>query len=308
MQPSISVVIPLYNKAPHIHHTLNSVLAQRQLPIEIIVVDDGSIDDSAEVVARMENPLIKLHKQANQGVSSARNQGVMLASGSHIAFLDADDIWTPHHIETLLTLIQRFPDLGVYSSMHVIQNAHATIRPRFAFPEGSSNQVDDFFARFAAGLSLINSSTACIRRDALIAIGGFPEGINRGEDIIVWIKLARQYAMAHTATVTAIYNRDAVNRSVKLRETEAPGSLIYLAELLNGNLDSTEHASALLLFSRMAFYTCAGMCEQGNYGAVLAIRRLAKQSGLWRLYAKITVLLTIPSFVLTFARRFRHKL
>jgi len=81
-----------------------------------------------------------------------------------------------------------------------------------------------------------------------------------------------------------------------------------LAELLNGNLESSDRASALLLFSQIAFYTCAGMCEEGNYGAVIAIRRLVKQSGQWILYLKITALLVTPSFLLTYARRFRHRL
>ena len=227
MPPSISVVIPLYNKAPHILGTLSSVLAQDLQPLEIIVVDDGSTDNGAEIVARMDNVLIKLHRQANRGVSAARNAGVAMATGSHIAFLDADDEWYPQHIETLLALIQRFPGLGAYSTMHVIRHGNAEIRPQCPYPEGSSNQVDDFFARFSRGLSIINASTACVDRDALIAIGGFPEDVSRGEDIIVWIKLAQHCGMAHAAVRTAVYNRDAVNRSVKLRETKPPESLVY---------------------------------------------------------------------------------
>ena len=308
MKPLISVVIPLYNKAPHIVQTLNSVLSQTIQPYEIIVVDDGSDDDGDKVVERLSNPLVILLRQVNKGVSSARNAGVNLAKGSHIAFLDADDEWGANHIEILLDLIKQFPGLGAYSTIYKIKQAGKVILPKPSYPVGAFYRVDDFFSKFAISLSLIHSSTACINRDLLLAIGGFPEGVQRGEDIIVWIKLARTFGMAHAAIYTVIYNRDAVNRSIHLRKTEPPDSLLYLTQLISESLDPIEKISITKLFSCIAFYTAAGMIESKDYGGVMAILDLVKRNRRWGLYAKMLLLLPIPSCLMNYARYWRHKL
>lgn len=307
MLPTISTVIPLYNKAPHIAQTLASVLSQKMLPLEIIVVDDGSTDKGADIVENLRNPLIKLIRQVNQGESSARNAGLREAKGCYVAFLDADDYWYDNHIERLQYLIRSYPNAALFSTMHEIVHNGKTIVPGMAYPEGYSGYVDDFFYRFANGLSLINSTTACVRKDAMLSVGGFPVGVKKGPDLIAWTRLALDYEMVHAAVITAVYNRDAVNRSVRLRESEPPGSLLFLSQLLSEVEDTHRQQSISLLFSRIAFYTCAGMCETGDYGSVVSILKLVKDLGLWGLYVKIALLLPIPSKFLTFARRWRHR-
>ena len=89
----ISVIIPLYNKAASIRRTLRSVVEQRVQPREIIVVDDGSTDGSAEIVQSLNAPLVRLLRQQNQGVSAARNRAMAEASGRWVALLDGDDVW-----------------------------------------------------------------------------------------------------------------------------------------------------------------------------------------------------------------------
>jgi glycosyltransferase involved in cell wall biosynthesis len=93
---TFSVVIPLYNKERHIARSILSVLRQRRTPDEILVIDDGSTDSGLQIVQSMEkdNPLLKIIKQKNAGVSCARNRGIQNATGNYISFLDADDEWT----------------------------------------------------------------------------------------------------------------------------------------------------------------------------------------------------------------------
>jgi glycosyltransferase involved in cell wall biosynthesis len=303
-----SVVIPLYNKAPHIANTLRSVLAQSFPADEIIVVDDGSTDESAAVVEQFANAGVVLLRQKNAGVSAARNLGVRRASCDYVAFVDADDAWLPGHLAAVNCLINQCPGLGLYSTLYEIRMNGRVFRPHSAYGEAFSGVVDDFFSKMAIGLSLVISSTAVVSKRALLEIGGFPGQVKRGEDLVVWFKLANAAGMAHAAKITAIYNRDAVNRSNALRECEAPGSLVYLRELIAGNrLSAGQSISARRLFKRIAFFTAAGMREAGDIGGLKAICRLAAVEHMFPLAAKIAALIIIPPSFLTFARRFRHR-
>ncbi|HNW77058.1 MAG TPA: glycosyltransferase family A protein, partial [Bacteroidales bacterium] len=107
--PTISVVIPLYNKEKTIKRALDSIMKQTVLPQEIIVVDDGSTDGSRAVVEQEHNPLVMLFCQENSGVSAARNRGIREARGAWIAFLDADDEWEPGYLEQIDRMIRQFP-------------------------------------------------------------------------------------------------------------------------------------------------------------------------------------------------------
>lgn len=302
-----SVVIPLYNKAPHIEATLRSVLSQQLAPVEIIVVDDGSTDGGDQLVSGFSHQGVRLIRQCNRGPSAARNVGVAAASAAYVAFLDADDTWLPMHLASLQQAIGMFPHAGLFSTLHQIRMMDRTSEPRSAYPPGFVGKVDDFFAAMSVGLSLINSSTACVRRAPFLEIGGFPVGVHRGEDLIVWMKMARSFGMAHSATVTAIYNRDAVNRSSNLREPEVPGSLLYLRDIItNKSLNSTEQRSATLFFHRVAFYTAAGMKVSGDLQGTRTIRTLAAEMKLRGLTAKLALLMFMPTSVLLVAQRFRH--
>lgn len=308
MRPvSISVVVPLYNKRPHIGETLESILAQSTQPAEIIVVDDGSTDGSADIVARYEKRGVRLIRQKNAGESAARNRGVEASSSAWIAFLDADDLWLPQHIEYLSRAIQAYPEVGLVSSQHEILQNGRRLRPRCAYPNGSICQVDDFYRRFAVGLSLVNSSTACAKRDALLALGGFPEDVHIGPDVITWVRLFEQFGMAHVGEVSAVYRRDAVNRSTAITAV-MPGSLLFLSKLLERKSLSCERKKSVgRLFDRIAFFTAAGRKLQGDGGTVAEIRGACWRSKRWLAWSGISSLGMIPLCCLQYAQRWRHK-
>jgi glycosyltransferase involved in cell wall biosynthesis len=302
-----SIVIPLYNKAPHIAEALRSVLAQSFAPAEIIVVDDGSTDGGAEIVRQFLEEKIILVRQNNAGVSAARNIGASRATSGYVAFLDADDSWGPEHLQTLQALITRFPGLGLYSTLYEIHLQQRVFAPHSAYPPGFFGVVDDFFARMATGLSLVLPSTACVARPALQDIGGFPEDMQRGEDLVAWFKLSAKFGMAHAAQVTVINNRGAVNRSILLREPGPPAAFLFLRNLLSSGLPARQCASIKLLLRRMAFFTAAGMRETGDSVGLRAILRFAAGMKMFGLAAKIALLMAAPPAALTFGRRFRHQ-
>jgi len=115
---NISVVIPLYNKARHIRRALSSVLAQTAPCFELVVVDDGSTDGSADVVRSISDSRLRLVVQPNGGECAARNRGIRETSGELIAFLDADDEWLPEFLSTVMRLYDQCPQAGAYATAY----------------------------------------------------------------------------------------------------------------------------------------------------------------------------------------------
>jgi glycosyltransferase involved in cell wall biosynthesis len=201
---SVSVVIPLYNKAPYICRALASVLRQTVHDFECIVVDDGSTDGGADLVRNMGDPRIRLVRQANGGVSHARNQGIKLARHSLIAFLDADDEWLPEFLEASLKMHEAHPNIA--ASFTNYQQAPEG-RPVFRETKPRARVLEDYFAFCLChqGCGMC-SSAVMARREILLRIGGFPVGRKMGEDVDTWARLAWSGPVGHIPNVLAIYH------------------------------------------------------------------------------------------------------
>ena len=120
MQPKISVVVPCFNAAPYVVATLRSVLAQSGFDLEIVVVDDGSTDGSADVVAAAAMPEVTVLRRENRGAAAARNEGIANARYDWIAFADADDLWLPGKLQAQWALLAAQPDARmVYTDVHL---------------------------------------------------------------------------------------------------------------------------------------------------------------------------------------------
>lgn len=305
---TISVVIPLYNKAAHIAEAIESVLNQTVSPREIIVVDDGSTDEGSSIVKRFSGKGIRLIVKNNEGVSSARNRGLQEAVGKYVAFLDADDFWLPIHLEKLSDLVGRWPHASIVSTSHYIQRDGQLFLARSSLPSGWTGEVDDFFKTFANGLSLVNSSTACVNRQMLIERGGFPVGVTRGEDVVAWARLALGNVAAHAAIPTAVYNQQAENRSANLREQELPGAFPYLNDLMRSeNLNPEAVRSVAHLFDRMALVTSAGFYLCGDKLGAKKIAKFAYRAGRLQTALEIHLVMLLPLCVLKLAKRLRHR-
>lgn len=224
MQSNISVIIPLYNKAAEIERTLRSVLEQSLQPLEIIVVDDGSTDGSAAIVERVGGERVRLIRQQNRGVSAARNKGIELSRGEYVAFLDGDDRWMPDYLKSLTDFITRYPDCGAYGVAFYVDSGDGLVLADTPQTEGEV----DFFAESMQRYVLIPSA-ATLRRDVLLDVGGFPNGMRMGEDQFLWTKVARSAKVAFLPTPLVVYSRAASNRSAA---TYRPEQTIYSFEQL----------------------------------------------------------------------------
>lgn len=207
--PSISVVIPLYNKRQEVEAAVRSVLAQTLLPVEIIVVDDGSTDGGAQVVHAIGSPLVRLLTQPNAGVSAARNHGIAESRGEYIALLDADDAWKPEFLAEIAALIGEFPGCGLYCTAFDIVSDDGV----FAAPTPSTRGIVGNFFRDSAHRYIAIPSASCIPRRAFETVGLFPEGMKIAEDLYLWIKIARRYPVCFSPARLVRYSRTASNRS-----------------------------------------------------------------------------------------------
>ena len=216
--PSISVVIPLFNKEAHIKKTINDVLLQTYSAIEIIVVDDGSTDNSAHVVKELclQHSHIKLIRQNNLGVSMARNNGVRAAKGSHIAFLDAGDGWSPHHLANLNELFLRFPEATLFGTGYQTIIDQFTVRSpknRLIHEHALPYLLSQYFQVAAAGDLPLHISGVAIRRLNYWQYGGCPKGESNGEDQYLYTKAALAGPIAIHPMVTSFYHLDASERA-----------------------------------------------------------------------------------------------
>ncbi|MBQ2728442.1 MAG: glycosyltransferase family 2 protein [Alistipes sp.] len=216
MSVKFSVVIPLYNKSRSIAATLQSVAAQRYAPHEIIVVDDGSTDESQAVVRALNIPSLRLICQPNGGVSRARNRGIEAASGDYIALLDADDLWEEGFLEEITALIADYPACGLYCTAFRVVAENGL----FDAPCPSERGVVEHFFRDSAHRYIAIPSTAVIPRTTLNEVGLFPAGMKIGEDLHLWIRIARRYRVAFSPRRLVRYSRVAENRSTSIYTPE----------------------------------------------------------------------------------------
>lgn len=205
----ISVVIPLYNKEKQIAYTLQSVFEQTFQDFEIVVVDDGSTDNSVEEVEKFDDSRIRLIHQTNAGVSAARNRGIEETRGELIAFLDADDEWMPEYLATQYGLYQKYPECSVYACNYEFRDSEGKVTPtiirKLPF-EGEDGILSNYFEVASCSHPPLWTSAVVVKKSAIQAIGGFPIGIKSGEDLLTWARLAVSGAIAYSKTVQAIYN------------------------------------------------------------------------------------------------------
>jgi glycosyltransferase involved in cell wall biosynthesis len=187
-QTLVSVIIPAYNAARTVERTLNSVLNQTYTNLEIIVVDDGSTDETPLLIQRMADldHRIKLLRKANSGVSSARNYGIQSARGEFIALLDADDLWHPAKLAKQLTAM-RDPIAVIYCWSRVIDN-----QDRVLYDLAPCSLRGDVYTALIT-TNFLHSSTLLIRRSCIEEVGGYDQAMSYCEDFKFNLELAERY-------------------------------------------------------------------------------------------------------------------
>jgi len=203
----VSTVIPTYNYARFVGRAIESVLAQTYPQIECVVVDDGSTDDTAHVLARY-GERIRVIRQENRGLSAARNTGITAARGEAIALLDADDQWRPGKIAAQVALLQREPDLGVVGCGTTVYDANGEPRREILWQSpgaaGTTAQRQIAMRRAWVGGS---GSGALIRRSVFADVGLFDEGLRAAEDLDMWLRVGARHRIQNIVSPLTIIHQ-----------------------------------------------------------------------------------------------------
>lgn len=208
--PYFSVIIPLYNKAPYVRKTVESVLGQTFVDYELLIIDNGSNDGSSEIVAGFTDSRIRIFRlEENVGVSNARNKGVSLSSSPYITFLDADDWWEPTFLEEMSGLIKRHPDAGIYGTgYYIVKNSKKRLAP-IGVDEGFVEGEINYCAVYAKTLCMpLTSITAAMPRSIFDEMGGFKSHLKLGEDFDLWVRIALRHKVVFLNKALSNYNQD----------------------------------------------------------------------------------------------------
>lgn len=206
--PKISVVVPTYNHARYVAEGVRSILAQNYANLEVLVVDDGSTDNTREVMAQFGEP-VRYIWQANRGLSGARNSGIEAATGEYIALLDADDFWEPNFLATVLPILEADRTLGaVHTGSRFVD--------RDGKPLLQQNNVtvpaDQMYDRLIDG-EFFAADAVLVRRECFEQVGLFDEKLRASEDWDMWLRVARAFRFAGIPDALLNYRMHGENMS-----------------------------------------------------------------------------------------------
>lgn len=297
----ISIIIPLYNKGFIVDKTLESVFAQTFTDFEIVIINDGSTDNSIDVVSQFSDDRIKLFQQENKGAAAARNLGIEKAAGDLIAFIDADDYWFPNHLEEIHKLYLDFPNCGIYASRYYMKlNLQKTIKTTylpFVANDFRGILIDYFKASktYRVGLTSALAIPKKILKHNLL----FNPEVSSGQDLELFIKIAIANPVALNDKHTVEYNFSLDNQLSK-----TPINKKKLMDFSQFKEEERKNKSLKYFLDtyRLEYalkYKIDGNLEKTNF----YLNQINS-----KIPIKTKILLAIPSFILRLLLKVKHSL
>jgi glycosyltransferase involved in cell wall biosynthesis len=302
--PFFSVIMPLYNKAPYIRRSLESVLQQTFREFEIIVIDDGSTDDGASIVSTYQDRRICLIRQENAGVSAARNRGIFAAKAEWISFLDADDEYFSNYLEKMHGHVLRHLDIG-FAFSNVLFKGQSCLRARRMINTNAAHfEVIDDYCDFLCRHSLAgpHTSSIVVRKSLLQEVGCFPAGVTRGEDTVTWLRLGWSSRSGFEPSCLTFYHGEAAGTLPRKNQRPSSPDLLlaaYIEWKEQGKFPVQMEASWRKC---MRGYVLGHIIELIRFGDRKEARRLflktVKLGSWWKMTAQILILLLLPDNLL----------
>ncbi|WP_254565641.1 glycosyltransferase family A protein [Oscillatoria sp. HE19RPO] len=229
MSPTISIVIPAYNAAATILQTLDSVFQQTFSDFEVLVINDGSTDQTLDLLQTIEDKRLQIFTYENRGVSVARNRGISYARGEFIAFLDADDLWSPDKLELQFAALQEHPEAGVAYSWNYYQYE----TPAKSYAETSNSFQGNVYADLLIKNFIQNGSNPLVRKEAVASVGLFDPTLKSCQDWDYYLRLAQNWPFVLVPKVQVIYRQSANSATSNIEVME-----YYLLLLINRTFES----------------------------------------------------------------------
>jgi glycosyltransferase involved in cell wall biosynthesis len=220
-----SIIVPLYNKAPYITKAISSVINQTIADFELIIVNDGSTDNSLQVAKEIKDERIRIIDQENRGVSVARNNGVKIASHDYIAFLDADDWWEKTFLEEIQILITKYPDAGIWAAKYFKVKYGGKTEANIGVEKEFCDGYINYFKAYAKTMWMpLYPPSIIIQKLIFNEFGGFNPSLKLGEDFHLWSRIALKYKIAFLNKPLINYNQDVDinNRAIGIQKIYAP--------------------------------------------------------------------------------------
>jgi glycosyltransferase involved in cell wall biosynthesis len=200
-KPLVSVIIPCFNHSQFLDQAIESALNQTWQPLEVIVVDDGSTDDTPAVIASY--PVVKSLRQENQGLSAARNTGWRASRGRYVLFLDSDDFLSPTALEMGVREITTHPEYAFVTGDYRQVNHEGNLLGESNFPR----DVSEPYLTLLRKNYIMNPAMVLYRREVLESFGGFDPKLRATQDYDLYLKIARQFPIGHFRGLMVLYRR-----------------------------------------------------------------------------------------------------
>jgi glycosyltransferase involved in cell wall biosynthesis len=289
----VSVIIPAYNRAGLVGETIKSLLAQTLADFEAIVVDDGSTDDTREIMAGFKDPRIRYIYQENAGVSAARNTGIQASGGTYVSFLDSDDVLMVNALELSVTVLEKSPQVAFsYGKAYLMDDKQHIFGMRHQREKGSCiRDGKEEIKKAILNGNHIPTSTIVARRKCLDEVGFFDTSFRGGsEDFDLWVRLAKTHAVAYIAEPLIVYrvHADSISRTQKLTEIEKNNGIVFnriFNDAESGGYFSCERTNTYLrMYLRLAKYACGNRQMAISRKYLVQARRTYPQWFLKRLW------------------------
>jgi glycosyltransferase involved in cell wall biosynthesis len=314
-EPTISVVVPVHNKASHLHRCYESILAQTSPINEIVFVDDASTDDSRAILRSFDDPRVRLVERdpPSAGPGGARNAGIRAATGDWVAFLDADDAWLPNLVATLRAEATTCGDgvgvifAGFENDYDGLRKPHEYVAMFGHLGRRRLNFQAYLEAWLACGRSPMHTSSTMIRRQVLHDVGLFPEGPNarRGQDIALWLKCVAHADVVSVPDMGAVYHRVSTNMVTKTTSLNVTPALCFVVRDLLPSRSPAEQSLLKQLNNYILFdYARVSKYLRGQPFDPALLRHLYPLEGV-RDVARTVALVAAPLGLLRALRRVR---
>lgn len=272
-KPLVSVIIPTYNRGWTLTEAIDSVLGQDFQNYELIVVDDGSTDDTREILDTYGGNIIVL-RQTNKGVSAARNRGIAQAGGQLLAFLDSDDIWLPGKLSHQVDFFKLHPDALINQTEEIWIRNDVRVNPkdRHRKPSGM------IFQR-SLELCLVSPSAVMIKKTLFDAVGGFDESLPACEDYDLWLRIGCRFQV-HLIDMPLIIKRGGHEDQL----SKAPGLDRFRIQSLkkiieSGQLTESQYRAAVCKLQEKCAIYAGGCRKRGRVAEAASYEALAESIG-----------------------------